>query len=201
MNQVQQHEPGRSGTHPADKPAAQPKPRSLSSEVWDWAKTIVIAFVIMMLLNLFVFNLSMVKGQSMQPTLYEKERLFIDKIVYDFKSPSRGEIVVLRDPSDGPDKKEFLVKRVIGIPGDMVEVKDHKLYVNGQMQVEPYTEVEIQDPDFGPLKLDKDHYFVMGDNRHAGASKDSRSFGSVTAKAIVGRAEFIFWPVSQIKGL
>ncbi|GIP28077.1 signal peptidase I [Paenibacillus sp. J23TS9] len=201
MNQVQQHEPGRSGTLPADKPVTEPKQRSLSSEVWDWAKTIVIAFVIMMLLNLFVFNLSMVKGQSMQPTLYEKERLFIDKIVYDFKSPSRGEIVVLRDPSDGPDKKEFLVKRVIGIPGDIVEVKDHKLYVNGQMQVEPYTEVEIQDPDFGPLKLDKDHYFVMGDNRHAGASKDSRSFGSVTAKAIVGRAEFIFWPVSQIKGL
>lgn len=201
MNQVQQHEPGRSGTHQADKPVAEPKQRSLSSEVWDWAKTIVIAFVIMMLLNLFVFNLSMVKGQSMQPTLYEKERLFIDKIVYDFKSPSRGEIVVLRDPSDGPDKKEFLVKRVIGIPGDIVEVKNHKLYVNGQMQVEPYTEVEIQDPDFGPLKLDKDHYFVMGDNRHAGASKDSRSFGSVTAKAIVGRAEFIFWPVSQIKGL
>ncbi|MWV45599.1 signal peptidase I [Paenibacillus sp. HJL G12] len=201
MNQVQQHEPGSSGAHPAGNPETEPKPRSLSAEVWDWAKTIVIAFVIMMLLNLFVFNLSMVKGQSMQPTLYEKERLFIDKIVYDFKAPSRGEIVVLHDPSDGPDKKEFLVKRVIGIPGDTVEVKDHKLYVNGQLKVEPYTEVEIQDPDFGPLKLDKDHYFVMGDNRHAGASKDSRSFGSVTSKAIVGRAEFIFWPVSQIKGL
>ncbi|WP_371860563.1 signal peptidase I [Paenibacillus chibensis] len=201
MNQAQQHEHGPSGMVPADKPGTEPKPRSLSSEVWDWVKTIVIAFVIMMLLNLFVFNLSMVKGQSMQPTLYEKERLFIDKIVYDFKAPSRGEIVVLHDPSDGPDKKEYLVKRVIGIPGDMIEVKDHKLYVNGQLKVEPYTEVEIQDPDFGPLKLDEDHYFVMGDNRHEGASKDSRSFGSVSAKAIVGRAEFIFWPISQIRGL
>ncbi|MDR0268562.1 signal peptidase I [Paenibacillus sp.] len=201
MNQIQQHEPGHSGTYPADKPKAEPKPRGLFSEVWDWAKTIVIAFVIMMLLNLFVFNLSMVKGQSMQPTLYEKERLFIDKIVYDFKAPKRGEVVVLHDPSNGPDKKEFLVKRIIGTPGDTVEVKDHKLYVNGQLQVEPYTEVEIQDPDFGPLKIDDDHYFVMGDNRHAGASKDSRSFGSVNAKGIVGRAEFIFWPVNKIRGL
>jgi len=201
MNQVRMHEQGRSGNDPEQQPEAEPKKRSFAAEAWDWAKTLVIAFVIMMLLNLFVFNLSMVKGQSMQPTLHERERLFIDKIVYDFKTPSRGEIVVLHDPSNGPDKKEYLVKRVIGIPGDTVEVKNHKLYVNGELQAEPYTEVEIQDPDFGPIKLDKDHYFVMGDNRHARASKDSRSFGSVSAKAIVGRAEFIFWPISQIKGL
>lgn len=165
MNQARLQEQGRSGNDPGRPPEAEPKKRSFAAEVWDWAKTIVIAFVIMMLLNLFVFNLSMVKGQSMQPTLHEKERLFIDKIVYDFKSPSRGEIVVLHDPSNGPDKKEYLVKRIIGVPGDTVEVKDHKLYVNGEVQTEPYTEVEIQDPDFGPVKLDKDHYFVMGDNR------------------------------------
>lgn len=201
MNPIQQQESGYSGNNPPDTPESGPKPRNLISEVWDWAKTVVIAFVIMMLLNLFVFNLSMVKGQSMQPTLYEKERLFVDKIVYNFKAPSQGEVVVLRDPSNGPDKKEFLVKRVIGTPGDTIEVKDHKLYVNGQLQVEPYTEVEIQDPDFGPLTVEKDHYFVMGDNRHKDASKDSRSFGCVSTKEIVGRAEFIFWPVSQIRGL
>ncbi|GIO32144.1 MULTISPECIES: signal peptidase I [Paenibacillus] len=201
MNQVRLQEHGHSENDEKAKTEAEPKKRSFAAEVWDWAKTIVIAFVIMMLLNLFVFNLSMVKGQSMQPTLHERERLFIDKIVYDFKTPSRGEIVVLHDPSNGPDRKEYLVKRVIGVPGDTVEVKNHKLYVNGEPQTEPYTEVEIQDPDFGPLKLDKDHYFVMGDNRHLGASKDSRSFGSVSAKDIVGRAEFIFWPVSQIRGL
>ncbi|MDR9852588.1 signal peptidase I [Paenibacillus sp. VCA1] len=201
MNQVRLQEHGHSENDEKAKTEAEPKKRSFAAEVWDWAKTIVIAFVIMMLLNLFVFNLSMVKGQSMQPTLHERERLFIDKIVYDFKTPSRGEIVVLHDPSNGPDRKEYLVKRVIGVPGDTVEVKNHKLYVNGEPQSEPYTEVEIQDPDFGPLKLDKDHYFVMGDNRHLGASKDSRSFGSVSAKDIVGRAEFIFWPVSQIRGL
>ncbi|WP_373280728.1 signal peptidase I [Paenibacillus pini] len=171
------------------------------AEFWDWAKTIVIAFVVMMLLNLFVFNLSSVRGQSMQPTLYENERLFVDKIVYDFTNPKHGEVVVLKDPSDGPDKKEFLVKRIVGVPGDIVEVKEHKLYVNGILKVEPYTEVDIQDEDFAPITIEKDHYFVMGDNRHLSASRDSRSFGSVKAGDIVGRAEFIFWPITQIKSL
>lgn len=201
MNQINQQDPNRPEPYPAQSKQTGTDKRGWAAEFWDWAKTIVIAFVIMMLLNLFVFNLSMVRGQSMQPTLVEQERLFIDKIIYDFKSPAHGEVVVLRDPSDGPDKKEFLVKRIIGVPGDIVEVKEHKLYVNGKLKVEPYTEVEIQDSDFGPLKLEKDHYFVMGDNRHAGASRDSRSFGSVKASSIVGRAEFIFWPVTRAKSL
>lgn len=201
MNQVDQREQGRPEPVPVTTPGEQAGKRGWLSEFWDWAKTLVIAFVIMMLLNLFVFNLSMVRGQSMQPTLVEQERLFVDKIVYDFTAPKHGEVVVLRDPSNGPEKKEFLVKRIIGVPGDTVEVKNHKLYVNGREQSEPYTEVEIQDADFGPVKLDKDHYFVMGDNRHAGASRDSRSFGSVEASAIVGRAEFIFWPLSKARSL
>lgn len=81
--------------------------KSWGAELWDWVKTIVIAFVIMMLLNLFVFNLSMVKGQSMQPTLVEKDRLFVNKIVYDFGTPSRSDVIVLRDPSEGVEKKIF----------------------------------------------------------------------------------------------
>lgn len=174
---------------------------SFASELWDWVKTIAIAFCIMVLLNMFVFNLSMVKGESMEPTLEASERLFINKIVYRFADPDHGDVVVLKDPSNGPDKKDFLVKRIIGIPGDTVEVKGHALYINGKPQEETYTEVPIEDPDFGPVKLEEDRYFVMGDNRHFQKSKDSRKFGSVNKSDIVGRAEFIFWPLSKIRGL
>ncbi|WP_110930377.1 signal peptidase I [Paenibacillus bouchesdurhonensis] len=170
-------------------------------ELWDFCKTAGIAFIIMLLLNMFVFNLSMVKGESMQPTLEERERLFVDKIVYYFASPRSGEIVVLKDPSTGPDKKHYLVKRVVATPGDTIEVRDHVLYVNGQALNEPYTDVQIEDRDFAEIRLGDNEYFVMGDNRHYGRSKDSRSFGSVQKKDIVGRAEFVFWPITKIRGL
>ncbi|XVL60825.1 signal peptidase I [Paenibacillus amylolyticus] len=182
-----------------------PKPeqpgKSWVVELWDWVKTIVVAFVIMMLLNLFVFNLSMVKGQSMQPTLVERDRLFVNKIVYHLGTPSRSDVIVLRDPSEGLEKKDFLVKRIVGLPGDTIEVRDHHLYVNGEQQAETYTDIEVQDPDFGPITLEPDHFFVMGDNRHEGKSKDSRVFGSITSDQIVGKAEFIFWPFSELKKL
>lgn len=182
-----------------------PKPeqpgKSWVAELWDWVKTIVVAFVIMMLLNLFVFNLSMVKGQSMQPTLVERDRLFVNKIVYHLGTPSRSDVIVLRDPSEGVEKKDFLVKRIVGLPGDTIEVRDHHLYVNGEQQAETYTDIEVQDPDFGPITLAPDHFFVMGDNRHEGKSKDSRVFGSITSDEIVGKAEFIFWPFSELKKL
>ncbi|MGG4554949.1 signal peptidase I [Paenibacillus humicus] len=170
-------------------------------ELWDLGKTAAIAFIIMLLLNMFVFNLSMVKGESMQPTLEEQERLFVDKIVYYFSSPRSGDIVVLKDPSTGPDKKHYLVKRVIAAPGETVEIRDHVLYVNGQALNEPYTDVQIEDRDFTEIRLGENEYFVMGDNRRYGRSKDSRSFGSVQKKDIVGRAEFVFWPVTKIRGL
>ncbi|MBT2763224.1 signal peptidase I [Paenibacillus sp. ISL-20] len=185
-----------------NEPQNQPgKKNGWAAELWDWVKTIAIAFVIMVLLNMFVFNLSMVKGESMQPTLVASERLFINKVVYRFSEPSHGDVIVLKDPSDGPDKKEFLVKRVVGVPGDTIEVKDQKLYVNGVAKQEGYTDVPIEDPGFEPIVLEEGRYFVMGDNRHLGKSKDSRMFGSVKESDIVGRAEFIFWPLSEIKKL
>lgn len=176
-------------------------PKKWVTELWDLLKTFVVAFIIVFLLNAFVFNLSTVKGQSMEPTLVEHERLFVDKFVYWFTDPARGDVVVLKDPTKGDAGRQFLVKRVVGVPGDTVEARDHVLYVNGVAMEESYTDVEIQDADFGPVSLGKDEYFVMGDNRHFGRSKDSRSFGSVDRKSIIGRAEFVFWPLSKIRSL
>ncbi|WP_433945409.1 signal peptidase I [Paenibacillus sp. SN-8-1] len=175
--------------------------RGLRAELWDVIRTIGIAFIILLLLNIYVFNLSVVKGQSMEPTLEESERLFVNKIIYDFRDPKPGDVVVLKDPSIGPDKKEYLVKRIVAAPGDTVEVRGHQLFVNNTALNEPYTDIQIEDADFGPVILKSDEYFVMGDNRHAGRSKDSRYFGNVKKKEIIGRAEFVFWPLTKIRGL
>jgi signal peptidase I len=188
----------RSATHRASRSALGQRWRK---ELKDWLLTAAAVFVIMSLLNIFVFNISTVKGQSMQPTLWEGERLFINKITLTFASPKRGDVIVLHDPSTGPDHKEYLVKRIIGIPGDSVEVRSHKLYVNDAMVDEPYIDTQIQDPDFTQLTVEKGSYFVMGDNRHAGASKDSRYFGPVPEDIIVGRAAYIWWPLSKLNAL
>ncbi|MDQ0195221.1 signal peptidase I [Paenibacillus wynnii] len=188
------------------KPSRNKRSQSSQGKRWivelkDWILTALVVFVIMSLLNIFVFNISTVKGQSMQPTLWEGEKLFINKITLSFANPKRGDIIVLHDPSTGMNRKEYLVKRVIGIPGDVVEVRDHLLYVNGKVKVEPYIDTAIQDSDFAPITIDADSFFIMGDNRHAGASKDSRYFGFVTKDIIVGRAAFIWWPFSKLNAL
>ncbi|WP_083612272.1 signal peptidase I [Paenibacillus sp. P32E] len=188
----------RSVTH--GKPGSAPG-RGWVRDLRNWLITAAVIFTLMSLLNIFVFNVSTVIGQSMQPTLLEGEKLIINKISLVFASPGRGDVIVLHDPSTGPDRKEYLVKRVIGIPGDKVEVRNHKLYVNGKLKAEPYVDTEIQDPDFAQLTLDKGTYFVMGDNRHAGASKDSRYFGAVSQNLLVGKAAFIWWPFGKASAL
>lgn len=164
-------------------------------------KTCIITLVIMLLLNQYVFNLTVIKGQSMLPTLANQERMFVDKLIYYFYAPQHGEVVVLKDPTSKDKRNSFLVKRIIGVPGDRVQIKNHKLYINNEIVNEPYTDVQIEDDDMPLIKLKAGEFFVMGDNRHAGKSKDSRYFGSVRKEDIVGRAEFIIWPIYTIRSL
>lgn len=169
-------------------------------ELWDWAKALIIAAAIVLLLKAFVFQLSTVKKISMEPTLHEDEWLFVNKIALRLGSLDRGDVVIFKDPSVGEDP-EYLVKRVIGIPGDQLEIRGGELYVNGTLKVESYTDVKIEDGDFGPTTVSPGHYFVMGDNRHQNASKDSRAFKEVPEELIQGRADMIVWPISRIKKL
>ena len=166
-------------------------------EMLDWSLALIAACIIVIILRAFVFQLSTVKSISMQPTLYEHEWLFINKATLKFGSLDRGNVVILKDPSEGPDRKQFLVKRIIGIPGDTIEIRAGQLYVNGQLTVESYTDVVIEDGDYGPEKINAGHYFVMGDNRHQYASKDSRKFDQVPEALIKGRADLIIWPISR----
>ncbi|RUS46608.1 signal peptidase I [Cohnella sp. AR92] len=186
------------GTIPSGRSrSAKPERPAWRKELWDWIRALAIAFIIVVLLRVFVFQLSTVKSISMQPTLYEKQWLFINKISYKFGNPSRGDVVILKDPSDEPGHKTLLVKRIVGLPGDRLEVRDKKLYVNGTLQVEAYTDADIEDGDIQPFSVSEGHYFVMGDNRHRDSSKDSRSFGEVPESLIKGRADLIIWPISR----
>jgi len=173
----------------------------MKSELLEWVKSITLALGIVLVIHLFVFNLSTVKGQSMEPTLEDGEWLFINKLGYWFGQPKRGDIVILKDPDGQLGLRQYLVKRIVGIPGDMIEISNEQLFVNGKPLIEPYTNIEIQDGNYGPEKVLPGHYFVMGDNRHQWASTDSRTFHAVPEKLIKGKAQFVLWPFASLGGL
>ena len=132
-----------------------------------------------------------VGSESMVPTLEVWDRVLINKLAYELDEPERGDIVLFRSPEGGEDP---LIKRVVGLPGDTIEIRRDRLLVNGELQKEPYVNDEyrkLQDS-YGPQKVPKGHVFVMGDNR--GNSRDSRFFGPVPEKNLIGEALFRFWP-------
>jgi signal peptidase I len=176
----------------------QPAPYFLK-ELRDWAKSIIIALIIVLIIHTLVFNFSSVKGHSMEPTLRTGQWLFVNKAIYVISRPHRGDIVILKDPDPDRGRNQYLVKRIIGEPGDRIEFTSRKLYVNGEEVTESYIHPVKASGDYGPFVIPEEHYFVMGDNRSQ--SRDSRSFGAVPAGMIEGRVEWIFWPIEQIKAL
>jgi signal peptidase I len=172
----------------------------LMDELWDWVKSIAIALALVIFIHQFVFNLSTVRGHSMEPTLLDGEWLFINKLVYWIGDPQRGDIVIFKETTPDTEKAQYLVKRVVGIAGDKLEIHAGRLYINGQAAMEPYTDTRIQG-DMAEVVVREGHLFVMGDNRHAGASKDSRFFGQIAVDEMKGRAQFILWPLSKAGSL
>jgi signal peptidase I len=175
--------------------------RTWRSEAWDWLRTLIVAFVVVLIVHFFVFNLSTVEGHSMEPTLLDDEWLFVNKFVYLVSKPKAGDVVILKEPDDGSGEKKFLVKRVIGVPGDRIEIYDNQLYRNGELVIEDYIDTSIEGMNYGPSVVEEGRYFVMGDNRHLQASLDSRIFGTVPRSLIKGRADYILWPYNKIHGL
>ncbi|RXZ81276.1 signal peptidase I [Paenibacillaceae bacterium] len=167
-------------------------------ELLDWVKTLAVALAIVLSLHLFVFNLSTVEGHSMEPTLHAKEWLFVNKAVFLFGSPALGDVIIVKDPEIGPSGKDYLVKRIIGVPGDIIEIRNRQLYRNNELIVERYTDNPIDGQDMAAVEVGEGSYFLMGDNRHAHASRDSRSFGTVPRDQIMGRADIILWPITKM---
>lgn len=187
-------------TSPSSKEDNEAK--SLIHELWDWIKAILVALLVVILVHQFGFNLSTVRGSSMQPTLQEGEWLFVNRAITYLKAPQRGDVVILKEPEEQfAANHPFLVKRVVALAGDEIEARSGTLYINGDLADERYTDTPILDGDFGPVRIEQGHVFVMGDNRHAAASADSRRFGAIPASLIQGRAECVLWPLSMIANL
>nr|WP_223805878.1 signal peptidase I [Ornithinibacillus gellani] len=162
------------------------------NEWLEWAKAITIAILLAFLLRTFVFATSVVEGESMEPTLENGERVIFNKLIYFVKDPSRGDIVIIQRPF-----KNY-VKRVIGLPGETIEIKNHNLYIDGKRMEQSFIteEAKLHTGSFGPITIPEDSYFVMGD--HRAISKDSRNgLGFIDEKDIIGRSEIIIYPFSQ----
>ena len=155
-------------------------------------ETAVPAIMIALLINLFMAQATRVYGQSMEPNLHTDQRLIVEKLSYHMHPPRRGDVIVLKLHHD---KAELLIKRVIGLPGEEVEIKDGRVLVNGTVLEEPYLNQYTQGQ-MAPRVVPPLQVFVLGDNR--GFSNDSRSFGMVDFSDIVGRAWLSYWPISQI---
>lgn len=138
-----------------------------------------------------------VEGSSMQSTLFQGERLVVVKAAYWFGEPQRGDVVIFKYPDQGEPQKT-LVKRVIGLPGEQIEIKDGMVYINGSPLEEPYVKDLVNTSCLGSyckLEIPAGQYFVMGDNRTY--SSDSRYFGTVPRKDIIGRVWLLYWPLSD----
>ena len=142
----------------------------------------------------FVMEAFWIPSGSMIPTLEINDRVLVNKFIYRFTEPKRGDIVVFQSV-DNPD--EDLIKRVIGLPGDKIAVRNGRLFLNGEPQKEPYTNKKFPDRSFfAQTTVPKGHVFVMGDNR--ANSADSRVFGPLPEKNIEGEAFLRFWPPDRI---
>lgn len=156
---------------------------------------VVIAFVLAMILRAYVLEGRIIPSGSMLPTIQEQDRVMVNKFIYYFKDPERGDTVVFEPPAVLHSDEDY-IKRVIGLPGETVEMKNGKVYINGKALVEPYL-AEPLDYEFGPVTVPDDALLVLGDNRNA--SFDSHRWNAwLTRDHLKGKAFIIYWPIQHI---
>jgi signal peptidase I len=177
---------------------ASPKKAALGF-LFELVQVFAISLAIIIPVRYFLVQPFYVKGASMEPNFFDHEYLVIDELSYRFHTPQRGDVVVLRYPND---EKQFFIKRVIGLPGETVEISGGqvKIYNNAHPNGQLLDEKIYLDQDTGTTRtvtLKSDEYFVMGDNR--GASLDSRYFGPVQKDLVIGRVWLRGWPLDRWK--
>jgi signal peptidase I len=170
---------------------------SLGEEIKDWVVSILIAVVLAFFIRYFIVELYMVEGPSMRPTLVNSERLVVNKFIYRFKAPEKGDVLVFRYPKD--PSRDF-IKRVIAVAGDTIEIKDGRVFVNGQLMNESYI-LEKTRGSYPLATVPEGHIFVMGDNRNNSEDSRFKDVGFVPLELIKGKAVMVFWPVDHIKSL
>ncbi|MGH9684520.1 MAG: signal peptidase I [Candidatus Acidiferrales bacterium] len=181
---------------PPNAPESAPAPQ-LRRELRSWTRDLAIALGFALAIIIFLYQPVKVEGTSMAPLLSDQERIFINKFVYRFEPIDRGDVVVFWYPRD---LSKSFIKRVIGLPGDTVEIRAGRLFINGREMNESYVPASYMDGlSYPPLKIPPGEYFVMGDHRDS--SNDSRMFGPVARQYIYGKAVFAYWPVDHFGSL
>jgi len=196
MQSTDQNQP-HSPSVPESPSPAPSSVHSLRNEIRVWTRDLLIAIGLALVIIVFLYQPVKVEGTSMAPLLSDQERIFINKFVYRFEPIQRCDVVVFWYPLD---RSKSFIKRIIGLPGDRIEIRQGVVYVNGRSIEEPYVPPQYEDiSDFGPIRVPKNSYFVMGDHRIS--SNDSRMFGPVPSKYIYGRAVFAYWPMDHFGSL
>lgn len=172
----------------------------MSKEIKDFIKEllsiVIIAFVLAMILRTFVIEGRIIPSASMLPTIQLKDRVMVNKFIYRFKEPQRGDIVVFAPPEALHTNQDY-IKRVIGLPGDIVEMKNGKVYINDRPLKEPYL-AEALDYEYGPVEVPEGCLMVLGDNRNH--SFDSHYWNAwLTRDRLKGKAFLTYWPYNHIK--
>lgn len=164
----------------------------------DFLKIVLSALVIAFLITRFLLASTMVEGTSMQDTLQHGDRLFVLKVGLNAKRLKRGDIVVFH----APDEKKDYIKRVIAFPHEYVQIENGLVYINGKRLEEPYIKSDFTHTgEESEWLVGEGEYFVLGDNRLEGASKDSRVFGCISQGSLVGKAIFRYFPFDDVGGL
>jgi signal peptidase I len=171
----------------------QPVASNFHRELRVWARDLLLAICFAVVIIVFLYQPVTVEGTSMAPLISNQERIFINKLVYKFEAISRGDVVVFWYPND---RTKSFIKRVVGLPGETVEIRQGRVYVDGTPLEEPYIlPAYLDSNNFGPFVVPARQYFVMGDHRDS--SNDSRMFGPVPAEYIYGKAVFAYWPMDH----
>ena len=169
----------------------------LRGELRSWTRDLAVALGLAIVIMIFLYQPVKVEGTSMNPLLSDQERIFINKFVYHFGLIERGDVVVFWYPLD---RSKSFIKRVVGLPGETLEIRDGRVYVNGGELTDQYVPASYLDgTNYGPFLVPPGYYFVMGDHRDS--SNDSRVFGPVTRQYIYGKAVFAYWPVDHFGSL
>ena len=177
--------------------SSMPSNHSFRHEVRIWIRDLLIAIGVALFIIVFQYRPILIEGTSMAPLLCDQERIFINRFIYHFEPIERGDVVVFWYPLD---RTKSFIKRIVALPGETVEIRRGMVYVNGDPLPEPYVPSQYEDVmDFGPMRMPRDSYFVMGDHRIS--SNDSRVFGPVASRFISGRAVFAYWPIDRFGSL
>jgi len=177
-------------------PVSAPPPESHSTfphELRGWVRDLAVAMSLALIIIVFLYQPVKVEGTSMAPLLSDQERIFINKFVYRFEPIERGDVVVFWYPLD---RSKSFIKRVVGLPGETIELRRGHLFIDDRELTESYVPASFFDgSSYGPLQIPAGSYFVMGDHRDS--SNDSRMFGAVAREFIYGKAVFAYWPVDH----